>query len=304
MKCKLLILFVVAALAALLYPPLASAVSILGSAENFAVLGASTVTNTGSTTITGDVGLFPGPSISGFAIPPANTVVEGPGSTGLINGPGLVTGTIHISDAVASLAQTAETTAYTGLANMPFTTDLTGTDLGGKTLTSGVYFFSSSAGLTGTLTLDAQGDNNAYWVFQIGSTLTTASASVVQLINPGSNGGKDDGVFWQVGSSATIGSTTAFEGNILALASITLNNKATIANGRAFAQTGAVTMDTNTISNVCPNGGPGYSGGLVYDTNGKIVPKGPSPVPEPSTMLLLGSGLAGLVAFRKRAKKA
>ena len=97
------------------------------------------------------------------------------------------------------------------------------------------------------------------------------------MINAGSNSGADDGVFWQVGSSATLGTGTAFEGNILALASITLNTTATILNGRALAQTGAVTMDTNTISNVCPiggpgNGGPGYSGGLEFDTNGNVVP--------------------------------
>ncbi|MEN6405857.1 MAG: ice-binding family protein, partial [Thermoguttaceae bacterium] len=131
--------------------------------------------------------------------------------------------------------------------------------------------------LTGTLTLDAQGSNNAFWVFQIGSALTTASGSSVVVINFGSNGGSDDGVFWQVGSSATLGTSTSFEGNILALASITLNTTATILNGRALAQTGAVTMDTNVISNVCPvggpgNGGPGYSGGLKYDTSGHIVP--------------------------------
>ena len=245
--------------------------SILGTADSFAVLGATTVTNTGPTTITGDVGLYAGPSITGFAIPPANTVV-GPGT--LINGPGLVTGTIHITDAVAQQAQVDNTKAYNGLAAMPFTSDLTGQDLGGLTLVSGVYHFDSSAQLTGTLTLDAQGNNNAYWVFQIGSTLTTASASVVQVINVGSNNGSDDGLFWEVGSSATLGTTTAFEGNILALASITLNTSARIINGRALAQTAAVTMDTNRIENVCPppNGGPGFSGGLTFNGSGEVVP--------------------------------
>ncbi|MHB8901987.1 MAG: ice-binding family protein, partial [Thermoguttaceae bacterium] len=251
--------------------------SILGTAESFAVLGAATATNTGPTTLTGDLGVHPGPSITGFAIPPANTVVEGPGSTGLVAGPGLVTGTIYISHAVAQQAQVDTNTAYVGLENMPFTSNLTGQDLGGLTLASGVYHFDAAAQLTGTLTLDAEGNNNAFWVFQIGSTLTTASSSTVQVINFGSNGGSDDGVFWQVGSSATLGTATAFEGNILALASITLNTTATILNGRALAQTGAVTMDTNTISNVCPvggpgNGGPGYSGGLEFDDNGNIVP--------------------------------
>jgi hypothetical protein len=251
--------------------------SILGTAESFAVLGASTVTNTGPTTITGDTGVYPGPSITGFAIPPANTVVEGPGSTGLVAGPGLVTGTIYISHAVADQAQVDTTTAYLGLAAMPFTSNLTGQDLGGQTLTPGVYHFDSSAQLTGTLTLDAEGNDNAFWVFQIGSTLTTASASTVQVINFGSNGGSDVGLFWQVGSSATLGTSTSFEGNILALASISLNTSATILNGRALAQTGAVTLDTNTISNVCPidgpgNGGPGYSGGLRFDDHGNVVP--------------------------------
>jgi len=279
MKCKFLILFAVAALASLLCAPLASAtsISILGTAESFAVLAGSTVTNTGSTTITGNLGVSPGSAVVGF--PP-----------GSVSG-----GTIHGPDGVSLQAQVDATKAYLGLKAMPFTTNLTGTDLGLLTLTSGVYHFDSSAQLTGTLTLNAQGNNNAFWVFQIGSTLTTAPGSSVVLSNLGTNDGRDNGLYWQVGSSATLDTTTIFEGNILALASITLNTGATIPNGRVFAQTGAVTLDTNVISIVCPNGGPGYSGGLEFDTTGNVVP-----VPEPSTMLLLGSGLVGLAGFVRR----
>src|SRR4029077_13531918 len=120
---------------------------------------------------------------------------------------------------------------------------LTGQDLGGKTLLPGVYCFSNSAQLTGTLTLDAQGDPNAVFLFKIGSTLTTASAASVLLINSASN----CGVFWQVGTSATLGTGTALQGTIAALSSITLNTGASL-NGRALARNGAVTLDDNNVA--------------------------------------------------------
>jgi hypothetical protein len=273
----------------------ANATSILGTADYFAVLGGSTVTNTGSTTITGKLGVSPGSAITGKSSMTVN------GTTAIGNTD------IHEADAVAIQAQNDVTTAYNGLAGMSVTHVLTGQDLGGLTLTPGVYFFATSAQLTGTLTLNAQGVNNAWWVFQIGSTLTTASGSVVQVSNPGSNDGKDYGVFWQVGSSATLGTTTAFEGNILANQSITLNTGTTILNGRAFAQVGAVTMDTNTISNVCPNGGPGYNGALEFNSNYRVVPVpgAPNPpVPEPGTITLLSMGLLlGLIVYRRQSRK-
>ena len=212
-------------------PASAQTAPTLGSAQSFAVLGGSTVTNTGSSVITGDLGVSPGSAVTGF--PP-----------GLV-----VSGTIHAADAVALAAQNSVTTAYNSLASQACTQDLTGQDLGGKTLTAGVYCFSSSAQLTGILTLNAQGNANAVFIFKIGSTLTTAGGSSVVM----SSGGSLCNVFWQVGSSATLGTTTSFAGNILALTSITLTTGANVT-GRTLARNGAVTLDSNTVTAICASG--------------------------------------------------
>ena len=202
----------------------------LGSAASFGVLGGQTVTNTGPTTIFGDLGVSPGSAITGFP----------PGS--------LTAGATHAADAVALQAQSDVTIAYDDLAGQACTGDITGQDLGGQTLTEGVYCSTSSSQLTGTLTLDAQGNADAVFIFKMVSTLTTASSSSVSVIN----GGTACNVFWQVGSSATLGTTTQLVGNILALTSIALQNNADVV-GRALARNGAVTMDTNDVTILgCP----------------------------------------------------
>jgi hypothetical protein len=198
----------------------------LGTAADFAVLGGSTVTNTGVTVLIGSLGLYPGTSVTGFL-------------------PGVIEdGSLYVNDAVAEQAQADLTTAISALSSLARTQTLTGEDLGGLVLTTGVYFYATSAQLTGTLVLDAQGISGALFVFQIGSTLTTASGSAVVLINSGAS----CDVYWVVGTSATIGTGTAFVGNVLATASITINTLATV-NGRLLASTAAVTLDDNAVSN-------------------------------------------------------
>jgi type VI secretion system secreted protein VgrG len=259
---KNLIVLVFAAFVGL--PPQAKAggTITLGTAGNFAVLAGSTVTNTGATVINGgDVGVSPGTAITGFP-------------------PGTITPpyTTHAGDAVAAQAQSDLTTAYNAAAGLAPTQNLTGQNLGGLTLTPGVYFFSSSAQLTGTLTLDDQGNPNAQFVFQIGSTLTTASNSSVVTINGGSMPGCT--VFWQVGSSATLGTGSAFEGHILALTSITVTTGANILDGSALARNGAVTLDDNSITNCVSS----------------------ATVPEPGslTLALVVVALVGLPALGKK----
>src|SRR5580658_5575281 len=210
----------------LIQPAHAQTAPSLGTAQSFAVLGASAVTNTGPSVITGDLGLSPGTSITGF--PP-----------GIVDG-----GSIYATDALAAQARADATAAYLDLAGEACNTTYgVPTDLGGKTLVPGVYCFSSSAALTGTLTLNAGGNPDAPFIFLIGSTLTTASDASVVVIN----GAQRCQAFWKVGSSATLGTGTNFVGTIIALTSITLDTNAALA-GRALARNGAVTLDSNTVS--------------------------------------------------------
>ncbi len=216
----------------------------VGTAESFAVLAGTTVTNTGPSTLDGNLGLSPGTAITGF-------------------GPGTVTGTTHAADAIALKAQSDLTLAYGVAAARTPAVPVTA-DLGGLTLTPGVYRNASSLGLTGALTLDAQGNPNAVFVFQAGSTLTTAAASQVKLVN----GAQACNVFWKIGSSATLGAGTVLAGSILAQASITLNDGVAL-QGRALARNGAVTLINDTITAahcaIAPGGAGGTGGATELD---------------------------------------
>jgi hypothetical protein len=205
-----------------LTPALASTAPGLGKATSFAVLAGTTVTNTGPTIITGDLGVSPGTAVTHF---PPGTVTGGAQYTG--------------ATSLAGSAQNDLTTAYLNAFGSPCNFDVTGIDLGGKTLTPGTYCSSSSLGLTGTLILSG----NGVFIFKAASsTLTTASGSTVSL----TNGAQPCNVFWQIGSSATLGSTTTFVGTIMALTDIHLNDSASIA-GRALARNGEVTLINNQI---------------------------------------------------------
>jgi hypothetical protein len=234
----------------------------LGSAGNFAILAASAITNTGPSLITGNVGVSADPvsSITGF---PPGTVVP--------------PATIQGDDSTTGAAQIALAAAYTNAMTQPSTANLTGQNLGGLTLVPGVYTFDSSAQLTGMLILSGSG----YYVFQIGSTLITASNASVLAIH----GADAADVFWQVGSSATLGTGTSFVGNILAEASITLNTGATVA-GSLLARTAAVTLDANTVT---------FAAGITPGGFG-----GPPATPAPSSWILVVIGLACVMLYQTR----
>ena len=241
-------------------------ISLGPNVSTFAVLASQTVTNSGPTVITGNLGVSPLTAITGFA------TVDG--------GPGLVVGTIYANTGLAPAAQAELTTSYNTAAGLP-SNGLNPANLGGTTVFPGVYTSSSTLGITGTVTLDAQNNPNAIFVFQIGSGLTTATNSVVQLINQASPAN----VYWQVGSSATLGTTSSISGNILALTSISFGTGAVL-RGRALARNGAVTLLGNIVNNT---GAP-----VATPT------PTPPPLPAPSSLILVATALVCAGIYQKR----
>ena len=222
----------------------------LGSVASYSVLGGETVTNTGPSVVAADLGVSPGTAITGFP-------------------PGVYGGALHAADAAAAQAQADLTTAYDAAAGRAATATVSG-DLVGQTLTTGVYRSASTLSLSGTVTLDGQGDPAAVFVFQVGSGLTTATGSNISLIN----GAQACRVFWQVGSSAVLGVGSSFTGSVLAQSSISAGTGTQVA-GRLLARTGAVTLDSTRVSV------PGCA--AIPPTTTTTVPASSSTAPTDST---------------------
>jgi Ice-binding-like len=250
-----------ALLAVFALPAAAQAAPVdLGTAGPFVVLGGTTVTNTGPSVLNGDLGVSPGTELEGFGLP------------------AVVNGATHATDEVAAKAQLDLTNAYDVAAGQPVlpANDLSGTNLGNRELGPGTYRYNAAALMTGALILDAEGDPNAEFVFQIGSQLTTESASSVLLVN----GASPCNVYWQVGSSADLGTTTSFQGSLMALTSISLKNGATVV-GRMLARNGQVSLINNVLTRpLCATGPTTPPSGETPGGPGTVPPTTPGTSPS------------------------
>jgi len=279
MNIKSLLSVPIIAFAMLLGLPTTGSAQILMSAGNFTLLGGTVVSNSGSSLITGNVGTDAANGVTGFP-------------------PGVITGTIYEADATTNQANLDLIQAAMGLSNMTSTQTETGIDLGGQILMPGVYTFSDAASLDGTLTLDANNEPNAVWVFQIGSSLTTAGLSTVVLENTVNNG-SGVGIYWDAAAAITIGANNTMLGNYLAGTSITLDGADSNLGGRLLAEAAVTIATTSNLNATGDPGADGYDNGLMYNGSGQVVSE--IAVPEPAAFLWLAPlGAMGFAFWRRR----
>jgi len=269
----------IVAITTLLALPATGSAQILLSSGNFALLAGTALSNSGSSVITGNIGANAANGVTGFP-------------------PGTATGTTYVDDTTTAQAGLDLITAANGLSGMASTATESGTDLSGLTLLPGVYTFADAAALDGTLTLNANNETNAVWVFQIGTSLTTSLDSAV-ILEGAPNAGAGVGIYWDAKAGITIGADSTILGNYLAGTSITFDGTDSGLGGRLLAQAGVTISTASALNSTGDPGADGYDAGLMYNGSGQVVPE--ISVPEPAAFLwLCPLGAMGFALWRRR----